>query len=88
MTAAEFEGRYLSATLRKPERQETQAKARPRLTSASAVPEYVNWYEQGKVSESVDQGGCGACWAFTSASVLESLDAIENDLAQVPKFSV
>ena len=48
----------------------------------------VNWYTAGKVSESVDQGGCGACWAFVTASTLESLNAIENDLAEVPTYSV
>ena len=36
----------------------------------------VNWYTAGKVSESVDQGGCGGCWAFVTATTLESLNAI------------
>ena len=56
--------------------------------SYTSVPEYVNWYEQGKVSESVDQGGCGSCWAFTTATTLESLNAIANDLQEVPRYSV
>ena len=40
------------------------------------------------MSESVDQGGCGACWAFVTASTLESLNAIENNLSEVPTYSV
>ena len=48
----------------------------------------VNWYTAGKVSESVDQGGCGGCWAFVTATTLESLNAIENNLDKVPTYSV
>lgn len=55
---------------------------------STSLPEYVNWYEAGKVSESVDQTGCGACWAFTTATTLESLNAIQNDLPKVPMYSV
>jgi C1A family cysteine protease len=54
----------------------------------SDLPEYVNWYEAGKVSESIDQTGCGACWAFTTATTLESLNAIRNNLHKVPVYSV
>lgn len=54
----------------------------------ATLPDYVNWYEQGKVSESIDQGGCGACWAFTTATTLESLNAIENNLDEVPIYSI
>ena len=46
------------------------------MVKAVNLPETVDWYAAGKVSESVDQGGCGACWAFTTATTLESLNAI------------
>ena len=61
---------------------------KPHLVKAAKVPEEVDWWAAGKVSDSVDQGGCGACWAFTTASVLESLNAIENNLEAAPKYSV
>ena len=53
-----------------------------------AAGDIVNWYTAGKVSESVDQGGCGGCWAFVTATTLESLNAIENELDAVPTYSV
>lgn len=58
------------------------------MVKASHVPESVDWFEAGKVSASVDQGGCGACWAFTTATTMESLNAIQNDLDEVPVYSV
>ena len=61
---------------------------RPHMVGASWVPEHIDWYAAGKVSESVDQGGCGSCWAFTTASTLESLNAIQNKLEKVPHYSV
>lgn len=84
MTAEEFHARYLSADfLDKPDLPEISESeieetddSRPHMVQASHVPDYINWYEAGKVSESVDQGGCGACWAFTTATTLESLNAI------------
>ena len=54
----------------------------------TTVPDEVDWFAAGKVSESIDQGGCGACWAFVTATTLESLNAIENDLPAVPTYSV
>lgn len=59
---------------------------RPSMTAD--IPTEVDWYAAGKVSESVDQGGCGACWAFVTASTLESLNAIKNNLPAVPTYSV
>ena len=88
LTPEEFHATYLQAQMRKPETLKEVKNQKPHMVKASHVPEYVNWYEQGKVSESVDQGGCGACWAFTSATVLESLNAIQNNLDKVPKYSV
>jgi len=33
---------------------EEEDSSRPHMVQASKVPEYVNWYEQGKVSKSDD----------------------------------
>lgn len=40
------------------------------------IPTYKNWMDEGYVTRPYDQGGCGACWAFTAASTLESLAMI------------
>jgi len=40
------------------------------------IPDYKNWFEEGFVTRPYDQGACGACWAFTAASTLESLAMI------------
>ena len=50
--------------------------------------DHVNWFTAGKVSKSIDQGSCGACWAFVTATTLESLNTIENDLTELPNYSV
>ena len=52
------------------------------------LPEHVDWYYAGKVSDSVDQQGCGSCWAFTTATTLESMQAIRFDMEKPNKFSV
>lgn len=52
------------------------------------MPEYVNWNKSGKVSEPQNQRNCGSCWAFTTASTLESLRAIKENLDTVPRYSV
>ena len=57
MTAEEFHERYLSATLKKPNLDKTKLERqheRPHMVRASHVPESVNWYEAGKVSDSID----------------------------------
>ena len=51
------------------------------------APDFVDWREAGKVSVPGDQASCGSCWAFTTATTMESLHAIKNDTAP-PRFSV
>lgn len=58
------------------------------MVRAGHLPEEVDWDAAGKVSPSGDQGGCGSCWAWTTATTLESLNAIENDLDETPVYSV
>jgi C1A family cysteine protease len=48
----------------------------------------VDWRAKGKVSSPADQGLCGGCWAFAAAALLESLNAIENNLEECPVYSV
>ena len=85
LSEQEFRARYLSSYLEVPK----DLKPKPHLLRSenSAVPTEVNWYAANKVSDSVDQTSCGSCWAFTTATTLESLFAIRNDV-DAPTYSV
>lgn len=49
--------------------------SKPTLSQAQ-LPESVDWHKEGKVTSPHDQGGCGSCWAFTTAATMESAYAI------------
>ncbi len=89
MTVEELNSRYFSAKLKAPKRQQS---AQPRLRQAKQlnndIPKEIDWNAKGMVSPSVDQGGCGSCWAFTTAGTMESLFAIENPTLPLPSYSV
>lgn len=42
------------------------------------LPDYKNWFAEGKVSKPYNQKNCGSCWAFSAASVMESMAFIEG----------
>ena len=43
------------------------------------LPEEVDWHKAGKTTVPSDQGGCGSCWAFTTAATMESAFAIKHN---------
>ncbi len=51
------------------------------------APETIDWRAAGKVASPGDQSSCGSCWAFTTASTIESLISIKTNAAPV-KLSV
>ncbi|MGC9041156.1 MAG: carboxypeptidase regulatory-like domain-containing protein [Roseiflexus sp.] len=56
------------------------------MGSDEGLPAAFNWCEQGICTPVKDQGGCGSCWAFATAGVVESaikrIDGVERDLSE------
>lgn len=48
------------------------------------APENVDWKASGKVSIPGDQASCGSCWAWTTATTIESLIAINKNTKPEP----
>jgi len=74
--------------MKKPDTLRLAEKPAHKMLKASNLPESVDWNAAGKVSVPGNQYSCGSCWAWTTASTLESLNAIENNLDKVPHYSV
>jgi len=51
----------------------------------SSLPSSVDWREKNVVTPAKNQGGCGSCWAFSTAETLESHIAIKT--GKLMKFS-
>jgi len=44
----------------------------------TGIPSKFDWRDQGVVGPVVSQKNCGACWAFSTVGVAESMYAIKN----------
>ena len=83
LTEEEFNAQYLNKVKVPSKRTLTQVQHRV----MGAVPNEVDWNKAGKVSQPGAQDSCGSCWAWSAATVLESLYAIRKNTSP-PKYSV
>merc|ERR1719281_1642143 len=56
-----------------------------RHVDVADLPSSVDWRTKNVVTEPKNQGGCGSCWAFSTAETLESHIAIKT--GKLMKFS-
>lgn len=49
-----------------------------RTKRSTGIPVKFDWRERGVISPVRSQGSCGACWAFSTVEVVESMNAIKN----------
>jgi cathepsin L len=80
MTSEEFATIYAKGIGRNPAHD--LAEAKPRDTSSDkpveALPKELDWRTKNVVTPAKNQGGCGSCWAFSTAETLESHIAIKT----------
>ena len=88
MTLEEFSALYGAHGIKAPLR-EPNLSAHPVLRESKVeVPELVDWHVAGKLSIPSDQGGCGSCWAFTTAATIEAAVAIKHNSTNPDRLSV
>jgi len=81
MTAAEFKSYYAGRSKSMAAMRDPLAAEPADLSTHVAVedlPSQVDWRTKNVVTPAKDQGGCGSCWAFSTAETLESHIAIQT----------
>jgi len=86
MTEEEFATHYGRKGVLKSTRR-PQLKQAKNSTANTTIPAEVDWHKAGKMTTPSDQGGCGSCWAFTTAATMEAAYAIKHNTSPT-RYSV
>ena len=79
MSQEEFSVHYGRKGLLKSSRRPILGEALKNTTGNVTTVTNVDWHKSGKMTVPSDQGGCGSCWAFTTAATMEAGYAIKHN---------
>lgn len=82
LTPEEFKNRYFSSPPPKSSPPSKERETTPLIHGP--LPSRVDWREKGIISPVRNQGKCGACWAYSTVEVVESMAALFSDVDVIP----
>jgi C1A family cysteine protease len=90
LTDDEFISKYTGAVIPKEKTEKMKNWTVPTSNERrlKELPDHKSWYDEGAVTRPLNQGGCGGCWAFSTASSVESLAYISGTNDELEEFSV